>query len=62
MNNLQAFQEYLQLEKNYSIHTVNAYVNDLLFFKEFLKTNFEQETLEKVNYSYNKKLDCFHGR
>ena len=51
MNNLQAFQEYLQLEKNYSMHTVNAYVNDLLFFKEFLKTNFEQETLEDVNYS-----------
>ena len=50
MNNLQAFQEYLQLEKNYSMHTVNAYVNDLLFFKEFLKTNFEQETLEDVNY------------
>lgn len=51
MNNLQAFQEYLQLEKNYSMHTVNAYVNDLFFFKEFLKTNFEQETLEDVNYS-----------
>lgn len=51
MNNLQAFQKYLQLEKNYSIHTVNAYVNDLLFFKEFLKTNFEQETLEDVNYN-----------
>ncbi|HCQ11945.1 MAG TPA: integrase [Flavobacterium sp.] len=33
------------------MHTVNAYVNDLLFFKEFLKTNFEQETLEDVNYS-----------
>lgn len=32
------------------MHTVNAYVNDLLFFKEFLKTNFEQETLEDVNY------------
>lgn len=51
MDNLQAFQEYLQLEKNYSIHTVNAYVNDLIFFKEFLKSNFEQETLEDVNYS-----------
>jgi integrase/recombinase XerC len=33
------------------MHTVNAYVNDLLFFKEFLKTNFEHETLEDVNYS-----------
>ena len=51
LNNQEAFQEYLQREKNYSLHTVNAYVNDLLFFQEFLKNNFEQENLEKVNYS-----------
>jgi integrase/recombinase XerC len=51
MNNLKAFQDYLQLEKNYSLHTVNAYVNDLLFFQEFLKKNFEQGSLEEVNYS-----------
>lgn len=51
MNNLKAFQEYLQLEKNYSQHTVNAYGNDLLFFQEFLKSNFDQERLEEVNYS-----------
>ncbi|MEI7510513.1 MAG: site-specific integrase, partial [Flavobacterium sp.] len=51
MSNLKAFQEYLQLEKNYSLHTVNAYGNDLLFFQEFLKNNFGQESLEEVNYS-----------
>jgi integrase/recombinase XerC len=51
MNNLKAFQDYLQLEKNYSLHTVNAYVNDLNFFQEYLKNNFEDESLEKVNYS-----------
>lgn len=51
MNNLKAFQDYLQLEKNYSLHTVNAYVNDLSFFQEFLKSNFDDESLEKVNYS-----------
>jgi integrase/recombinase XerC len=51
MNNLKAFQDYLQLEKNYSLHTVNAYVNDLIFFKEFLKENFDTEKLEEVNYS-----------
>ena len=51
MNNLKAFQEYLQLEKNYSLHTVNAYVNDLLFFQEFLKNNFNEESLKIVNYS-----------
>ena len=51
MNNLKAFQDYLQLEKNYSLHTVNAYVNDLVFFQEFLTENFDTEKLEDVNYS-----------
>ena len=51
MSNLKAFQDYLQHEKKYSIHTVTAYVNDLLFFQEFLKVTFEQDSLEEVNYS-----------
>jgi integrase/recombinase XerC len=51
MSNLKAFQDYLQLEKKYSLHTVNAYINDLLFFQEFLKSNFDQEALETINYS-----------
>ena len=51
MSYQKAFQEYLQLEKNYSLHTVTAYGNDLIFFKEFLKSNFDTEKLEEVNYS-----------
>lgn len=51
MSYQKAFQEYLQLEKNYSMHTVTAYGNDLIFFKEFLKSNFDMEQLEEVNYS-----------
>lgn len=51
MNNLKSFQDYLQLEKKYSLHTVNAYVNDLLFFQTFLKMNFDTDALEVVNYS-----------
>lgn len=51
MNNLKSFHDYLQLEKKYSLHTVNAYVNDLIFFQEFLKVNFDTDTLELVNYS-----------
>ncbi len=51
MNNLKSFQDYLQLEKKYSLHTVNAYVNDLLFFQAFLKMNFDTDVLEVVNYS-----------
>ncbi len=51
MSNLKVFQDYLQHEKKYSVHTVTAYVNDLLFFQEFLKINFDHDSLEVVNYS-----------
>jgi integrase/recombinase XerC len=50
-SNKEAFRDYLQLEKKYSAHTVNAYLNDILFFETFNKVNFEQENIEKVNYS-----------
>jgi len=49
--NKQAFQNYLQFEKKYSPHTVNAYLDDLGFFEEFNKERFEQDSIEKVNYS-----------
>lgn len=49
--NKEAFRDYLQLEKKYSMHTVNAYLNDIAFFEAFIKANFEQEGIEKVNYS-----------
>ena len=51
MNNLQSFQNYLQIEKNYSLHTVGAYIKDLEFFQEFVNNNFDKEKLEQVNYS-----------
>ena len=51
MNTLQSFRDYLQLEKNYSPHTVNAYLNDIVFFQSFLQKEFEQDTLNEVNYS-----------
>ena len=50
-NNKQAFRDYLQLEKNYSPHTVNGYLNDLGFFENFVLETFEQENLLEVNYS-----------
>jgi integrase/recombinase XerC len=50
-NSKQAFRDYLQLEKNYSPHTVTAYLDDLGFFETFLKAEFEQEALQEVNYS-----------
>ena len=51
MNNLRTFQNYLQIEKNYSLHTVGAYIKDLEFFQEFVNSNFDNEKLEQVNYS-----------
>ncbi len=36
----------LQLEKKYSAHTVNAYLNDIAFFEIFNKIHFEQETID----------------
>ena len=46
-----AFRDYLQLEKNYSPHTVNAYLNDITSFNTFISNEFEQESLLEVNYS-----------
>ena len=49
--NKDAFRDYLQLEKNYSPHTVNAYLNDINFFESFNKNEFNQENIEQVHYS-----------
>jgi len=50
-NSKQAFRDYLLLEKNYSLHTVNGYGNDLLFFETYIKKEFEKEDLIAINYS-----------
>ncbi|MCV9926544.1 tyrosine-type recombinase/integrase [Flavobacterium sp. LS1R49] len=49
--NKQAFQDYLQLEKKYSSHTLNAYMNDITSFESFNKLHFDQENIDQVNYS-----------
>ena len=48
---LEKFFEYLKIEKNYSPKTIIAYQNDLNSFKEFLFDEFQQSSLNKVNYS-----------
>ena len=50
-NSKNAFRDYLQLEKNYSSHTVNGYLKDLEFFEKFILSEFEEENLREVNYS-----------
>lgn len=50
MDNLQAFREYLALEKKYSAHTVLAYEQDLLTFRQYLKGVYDMDQLEMVQY------------
>ena len=45
------FQDYLLLEKNYSQHTVTAYINDIGFFESFLSSKFDDDNLIAVNYN-----------
>ncbi|MBW4359895.1 tyrosine-type recombinase/integrase [Flavobacterium taihuense] len=50
-NNKDAFRDYLQFEKKYSPHTINAYLNDITYFESFNKQCFEQDAIEQVNYN-----------
>jgi integrase/recombinase XerC len=50
-SNKDAFRDYLELEKKYSAHTVNAYLSDICSFEVFNKVHFEQEVIGEVNYS-----------
>ena len=45
-----SFTDYLLLEKNYSKLTVVAYENDLESFKEFIKTEYDTNAIQHVNY------------
>jgi integrase/recombinase XerC len=38
------------MQKNYSVHTVKAYLSDLHEFESFNKINYEQETIDSVVY------------
>ena len=51
MNNKEAFRDYLQLEKKYSPHTVQAYWNDIVSFESFNLVRFEEPFIDQVNYA-----------
>lgn len=45
------FRDYLVSEKNYSQHTVTAYLNDIDFFESFLANEYDHANLIAVNYN-----------
>jgi integrase/recombinase XerC len=51
MENSNAFEDYLRLEKKYSTHTVAAYVNDIENFKMYYFNNNDSYAIENVNYT-----------
>ncbi|MFY0631536.1 MAG: tyrosine-type recombinase/integrase [Flavobacteriaceae bacterium] len=48
---IDAFLDYLSLEKKYSQHTITAYKNDLLSFRDFCAVTYDQEDVKDVHYS-----------
>lgn len=50
--NLQAYQDYILKEKNYSLLTLRAYIDDINSFEEFLNKDHENLSLEGVSYSH----------
>ncbi|AWH85206.1 integrase [Flavobacterium album] len=51
VNSKQAYRDYLQKEKNYSLLTLRAYLDDITAFESFIKACDEGAALEEVNYS-----------
>jgi len=47
---IDSFLQYLELEKNYSAHTITAYKNDLRSFADFIDLQFPGQDLKGVNY------------
>ena len=50
-NHVDAFLEYLTWEKKYSHHTISAYRIDIIGFRDFCMTEFEQDMLEEITYA-----------
>ncbi|HLS29858.1 MAG TPA: tyrosine-type recombinase/integrase [Flavobacteriaceae bacterium] len=47
----ESYRDYLQLEKQYSSHTLKAYLDDLKSFSEFVSKKFEEKEIDSANYS-----------
>jgi len=45
------FLTYLEIEKNYSKHTIYAYKNDLISFKNFCEEESQVESIDDIHYN-----------
>ncbi len=52
INNLLAYQDYLQKEKNYSLLTLRAYSDDIQSFQKYLKNHHQKIALEEISYTH----------
>lgn len=50
VTSIEAFEQYLRLEKKYSNHTITAYNNDLVSFRDFVFLRYQQATIDDVLY------------
>lgn len=50
-SNLNAYNDYLQKEKNYSHLTLRAYQDDIISFQNYLNEEHDSLSLEKINYT-----------
>jgi len=51
MKSIQAFLDYLSLEKNYSKHTIISYKNDLTSFLSYIEIEYTDSNIQKVHYT-----------
>ncbi len=49
--NIDAFRNYLQLEKKYSPHTIIGYCNDISSFESYNTIHFDQINIDQANYN-----------
>lgn len=47
---INSFLQYLQKERNYSVHTITAYKNDLESFQEFCQNEYDITNIVEVDY------------